>query len=238
MSSCAASGAAYWPFTTVWPGMRLVLQPVVSARQLPWCAATLLQESGLATAVPKRRDEFIAGRRCAHEALAALGAAPAAPLARARDGAPVWPGGVRGAISHGVGWAAALVARDAQCLGVGVDVEACFAADAWADLAPLFLCPRERRLLRPGQEALIATLCFSFKECLIKAVLPQLSAPLDFLSFEVLALDFQHRSAELQLPAAAQAVFGTGLRLQAQWSVPAPALVLAAVRLEASARPR
>lgn len=239
--------AALHAQTSPWPGTRLALRPISKAlaQPLPWCGATLLQAAGLAAAVPKRRDEFLAGRRCAHEALAALGAGPATPVARAQDGAPLWPQGVTGAISHGAGWAAALVSRDPGCLGLGVDVEACFADDTWVDLAPQFLSPRERALLRPGREAWIATLCFSFKECLIKAVLPRLQASVDFLSCEVLALDFGRRRAALRLPSAALAVFGPHCVLQAQWQAwpstteaGSPAAVLTALQLTASSSPQ
>ncbi len=185
---------------------------------MPWCDNALLRSARLAAAVPKRRIEFLAGRRCAHAALLGLGHQPVVPVPRAPDGAPVWPPGMAGTISHGAGWAAALVSHDPRCAGLGVDIEACLADDAWAELTPQFLLPRERRLLRPGQAGLIATLCFSLKECLMKALLPRLRAPLDFLAIEVLTLDHSRRLATLDLPSAARSALGAGCTIQAQWS--------------------
>ena len=76
----------------------------------------------VARAVPKRRGEYAAGRACARAALAALGAAPG-PLLRDGRGAPVWPDGVVGSITHCDGYRAAAVARSADILTIGVDAE-------------------------------------------------------------------------------------------------------------------
>jgi 4'-phosphopantetheinyl transferase EntD len=76
----------------------------------------------VARAVPKRRGEYAAGRACAHAALAVLGAAPG-PLRRDNRGAPVWPDGVVGSITHCDGYRAAAVARTADVLTLGIDAE-------------------------------------------------------------------------------------------------------------------
>ena len=73
-------------------------------------------------AVAKRQLEFAAGRHYAHSALQALGAAPG-PLLVGPARAPLWPAGVVGAISHDDGWAAAAVARQVDCAGLGIDIE-------------------------------------------------------------------------------------------------------------------
>ncbi|MFM9368539.1 4'-phosphopantetheinyl transferase [Streptomyces sp. Da 82-17] len=70
----------------------------------------------------KRRREFAAARRCAHRALAALGL-PAAPLLPGPDGAPVWPPGVTGSITHCDGYRAAAVARTDAVARLGIDAE-------------------------------------------------------------------------------------------------------------------
>lgn len=81
----------------------------------------------VARAVPKRRGEYAAGRACARAALTALGAAPGGePVAIGRDaerGAPVWPAGVVGSITHCDGYRAAAVARTADVLTLGIDAE-------------------------------------------------------------------------------------------------------------------
>jgi 4'-phosphopantetheinyl transferase EntD len=57
------------------------------------------EERHLRSAQPKRRAEFAAGRWCAREALRRLGA-PVGPLHRTSLGAPIWPEGFQGSITH------------------------------------------------------------------------------------------------------------------------------------------
>src|SRR5687768_5342608 len=55
----------------------------------------------LESAVPKRQAHYRAGRYCAMKAMSALDAGFAThPVDRAVDGAPVWPRGVVGSITH------------------------------------------------------------------------------------------------------------------------------------------
>ena len=78
----------------------------------------------VARAVPKRRHEYAAGRACARAALGALGLPPG-PVRRddGDRGAPVWPEGVVGSITHCEGYRAAAVARTADILALGIDAE-------------------------------------------------------------------------------------------------------------------
>jgi enterobactin synthetase component D len=79
----------------------------------------------LAGAVPKRQREFLAGRRAARQALASLDIAwAAAPLERGPGGAPVWPAGVVGSITHTRGYVAAVAAKETDAVAIGVDAEA------------------------------------------------------------------------------------------------------------------
>ncbi|WP_326640401.1 4'-phosphopantetheinyl transferase superfamily protein [Streptosporangium sp. NBC_01755] len=78
------------------------------------------EEAVIARAVDKRRREFTTARHCARQALARIGLPPT-PILPGERGAPGWPGGVVGAITHCVGYRAAAVSRDA--LTVGIDAE-------------------------------------------------------------------------------------------------------------------
>ncbi len=80
------------------------------------------EEEQVARAVDKRRREFATARRCAREALAAYGFAPA-PLLSGERGQPMWPAGMVGSITHCAGYRAAVVARDRDLAAVGVDAE-------------------------------------------------------------------------------------------------------------------
>ena len=73
-------------------------------------------------ATDKRRQEFAAGRERAREALAALNLGKT-PILRGFRGAPQWPPGVVGSITHCAGYCAAAVARAKDLAAIGVDAE-------------------------------------------------------------------------------------------------------------------
>jgi 4'-phosphopantetheinyl transferase EntD len=86
-------------------------------------AMLLAEEAALVEkAVPKRRQEFATGRACAHTAIQRLGATDG-PILRGERGAPLWPDGVVGTITHCDGYRAAAVARARDVLAVGFDAE-------------------------------------------------------------------------------------------------------------------
>ncbi|MGW5647897.1 4'-phosphopantetheinyl transferase family protein [Saccharopolyspora sp. NPDC003752] len=80
------------------------------------------EEALIARARDKRRREFTTGRWCAHQALSRLGVPPA-PLLRGERGAPQWPAGILGSITHCAGYRAAVAARAGQVHTVGIDAE-------------------------------------------------------------------------------------------------------------------
>jgi 4'-phosphopantetheinyl transferase EntD len=80
------------------------------------------EEPAVAKAVATRRAEFTTARRCARDALTALGAPVAAvPVGEKRS--PVWPPGVVGSITHTRGFRGAAVAWSTELRSVGVDAE-------------------------------------------------------------------------------------------------------------------
>lgn len=80
------------------------------------------EEAVIATAVDKRRREFTTARACARAALARLGLPPV-PIVPGLRGAPQWPDGVVGSITHCAGYRACAVARDRDLLTIGLDAE-------------------------------------------------------------------------------------------------------------------
>ncbi len=76
----------------------------------------------IANAVPARRREFATGRACARSALAKLGIPPVA-IPTGPRGAPQWPAGIVGSITHCQGCRAGAVARTADLCTVGIDAE-------------------------------------------------------------------------------------------------------------------
>jgi enterobactin synthetase component D / holo-[acyl-carrier protein] synthase len=80
------------------------------------------EEAVIAKAVDKRRREFATSRACARAALAKLGLPPV-PILPGLRGAPQWPPGVVGSITHCAGYRASAVARDDYAVTIGVDAE-------------------------------------------------------------------------------------------------------------------
>ena len=96
---------------------------VVEALSDPPEAVLFPEEQALLVhAVQKRRLEFTTVRHCARVALARLGV-PAAPILPGDRGAPQWPEGIVGSMTHCAGYRAAVVARSADLVTVGVDAE-------------------------------------------------------------------------------------------------------------------
>ncbi len=140
----------------------------------------------LARAMDKRRHEFATGRHCARAALARLGVPPA-PLLPGPYGAPRWPAGVVGSITHCDGYRAAAVAWDRDVVTLGLDAESVgplpdgvlrlvsdVSEQAWI---------RELSAARP--EMCWDRLLFSAKESVYKAWFPLAGRWLDFAEASV-----------------------------------------------------
>ena len=127
------------------------------------------EEALVAEAAPKRRRDFALGRSCARAALSKLGEDRVA-IGRDKNGAPLWPEGVMGSITHTCGYAAALVARLGQFSGVGVDAERL--GGVTQNLWPRLFDAEEREYLiglEAEDQTRAATLFFSAKEASHKA---------------------------------------------------------------------
>ncbi len=125
------------------------------------------EERAVAGTVEKRRRDFALGRACAHGALAQL-SRDIGPIARANDGAPVWPAGIVGSITHTQAYAAAVVAVTADFAGLGVDAERI--GGVTQDLWPRLFNGDERDVLaRQPDPSRLATILFSAKEACHKA---------------------------------------------------------------------
>ncbi|MGX1852826.1 4'-phosphopantetheinyl transferase family protein [Streptomyces sp. NPDC055299] len=80
------------------------------------------ERAALVGAGEARRREFTTVRHCARRALGVLGLPPV-PLLPGVRGAPRWPDGVVGSMTHCAGYRAAAVARRSQVLTLGIDAE-------------------------------------------------------------------------------------------------------------------
>jgi 4'-phosphopantetheinyl transferase EntD len=139
----------------------------------------------VARAIPRRRREFAAGRRCARSLISQLGH-PDFALLWDEDRAPRWPPGVVGSISHCHDLCVVAVARSEAARGIGIDVEPDepLEPSLWKHVCT----EGERRWLegRPvGERGALAKLLFSAKESIYKCLHPTLRLRLGFDDVEV-----------------------------------------------------
>jgi 4'-phosphopantetheinyl transferase EntD len=80
------------------------------------------EQAVLQKAVAKRRTEFGTARWCARQALVRLGLPPA-PILPGLRGAPGWPAGVAGSMTHCAGYRAAALALSREVAAIGIDAE-------------------------------------------------------------------------------------------------------------------
>ncbi|MGF7236329.1 MAG: 4'-phosphopantetheinyl transferase family protein [Frankia sp.] len=105
--------------------LRIVPAAVAAAEEFgdpPEAALFPAEEALIARAVDKRRREFTTARYCARRALAELGRPPT-PILRGERGAPGWPPGIVGSLTHCDGYRAAAVARAEDLAAIGIDAE-------------------------------------------------------------------------------------------------------------------
>jgi 4'-phosphopantetheinyl transferase EntD len=139
-------------------------------------------------AVAERRREFGTVRYCARKALQKIGV-PAIPILPDVDGAPRWPVGLVGSMTHCAGYRAAVVARSHDLCGVGIDAEPHAAVpDAALDL---ILRHEERTRLSALTDARPDLhwdrILFCAKEAVYKAWFPLTRRWLDFADVSVTA---------------------------------------------------
>ncbi|MGL5819601.1 MAG: 4'-phosphopantetheinyl transferase family protein [Phycicoccus sp.] len=140
-------------------------------------AALLPEERGVVVgAAPERVAQFATGRHCARLALAHLGAVGTGPLLSDERGAPRWPAGVTGSITHTTGWTGAIVGWTGRrgVAAVGLDAEV--AGPLPAGVLDVVASPAERerlaRLTDDDPSRPWDTLLFSAKEAAYKAWYP------------------------------------------------------------------
>ncbi len=144
------------------------------------------EEAALVRASPKRRAEYTAVRVCAREALARAGFPPAAVLP-GPSGAPIWPAGIVGSMTHCAGYRACAIARADEIAALGVDAEPHVPLPD--GVLPLVATESERTALglltAAGPGVCWETILFSAKESVYKAWFPATGAWLGFAQADV-----------------------------------------------------
>jgi 4'-phosphopantetheinyl transferase EntD len=153
----------------------------------------------LGKAVPKRVQEFAAGRLCARRLLAEFGIVDF-PLKVADDRQPIWPSTLIGSITHTRGFCAAVVGQKILFTAIGIDCEV--AGSVKEEIWPKILTPAETLWLRSlarSQQAAAATLIFSAKEAFYKCQYPLVCERLGFGDASVAVLDWGATSGEFTI---------------------------------------
>jgi 4'-phosphopantetheinyl transferase EntD len=187
----------------------------------------------VARATEKRRREFTTGRECARGALAALGIA-AAPILRGYRGAPLWPDGIVGSITHCAGYCAAAVARTQDLLTIGLDAEPNAALPG--GVLELISLPAERARLRELAATAPAIawdrLLFCAKEAVYKAWFPLTGQWLGFADADI-TIDATERAFTARIQVPAPVIYGSTLTsFTGRW-LASEDLILAAIAVPA-----
>jgi len=126
--------------------------------------STLSPDSSL-----KRRSDFVRGRNAAAECLRELGF-PDRVVGRHPSGAPEWPEGIVGSITHSHGWAIAVTGSTADFQTIGIDLER--RRSGAYHLAEHLCHPREREWVDEvwAERDLRVVMIFAAKEALFKAL--------------------------------------------------------------------
>ncbi|MCS4307009.1 4'-phosphopantetheinyl transferase EntD [Rheinheimera pacifica] len=141
----------------------------------------------LLRAVPKRRCEYLAGRVLFQQLLQEHNQ-PAWPLLNTPAGAPLWPPGYTGSVSHSDGTAICCLCPTGVYQATGIDIETILSTKTGTDIEQLILQPAEQHLLRQLTAVTyteLLTIAFSAKESLYKALYPQVQR---FFGFEDAAI--------------------------------------------------
>ena len=152
----------------------------------PGCAGVRIDADSIAVLAgnapaPSRRSDFLAGRLAAAEAMRRIGLDDVGVLGRTSDGAPEWPDGLSGSISHHSGIACAVVSDVAA--GLGVDIAPLLGEAPLRAVVRRCLGDDEReRWQSPGDVAVV----FAAKESIYKAAHPQVARYIGFDEAEII----------------------------------------------------
>ncbi|MFC9324577.1 4'-phosphopantetheinyl transferase [Kitasatospora sp. NPDC057015] len=162
--------------------------PVMTAELFGDSVAVLYPEEAavIEHAVDKRRREFTSVRVCARRALARLGRPPV-PLVPGAGGAPGWPPGIVGSMTHCDGYRACAVARSDAVASLGIDAEPHLPLPAGVEEAVTGASERAHlaRLARRFPATAWDRLLFSAKESVYKTWYPLTGRRLEFEEAEV-----------------------------------------------------
>jgi 4'-phosphopantetheinyl transferase EntD len=189
----------------------------------------------IAHAVETRRREYATVRSCARACLARLGYPPVAILPGV-GGAPSWPAGVQGSMTHCTGYAAAAVSHHRRISAIGIDAEP--DAPLPEGVLDLVATPAEQdhlAIIQPQPDSPNwDRLLFSAKESVYKAWFPLVGEWLDHQQAEIL-INPHDQTFKAQLSRDGLVIHGRHIRhLHGRWTRKQGILVTAVVLASAA----
>lgn len=174
-----------------------MIEPRLTPCPAPPVTGPRVRAAALRLTVPdsgpaRRRAQFAAGRRCAAEALKALGLTEPPAVATGPDRAPVWPAGIVGSITHSAGFAWAAAARACDLTGIGIDSESVMTRRVAAEVGGLVMDAGEAadETILPGADAETrTTLVMSAKESVYKCLYPTARIVFEFPDLRIREVD-------------------------------------------------
>jgi 4'-phosphopantetheinyl transferase EntD len=176
--------------------------------------ALLAEERGaFAASVVKVQRASGAARIVARELMQRAGVAPR-PIVKSAGGMPAWPDGMVGSLAHDATIAVAALAKRADYLGIGIDIEP--AEPLAPDLIEMVATPTERAAVRDAP--LGGRLLFAIKEAVYKAAYPLDRVFLDHHDVEV---DLAARTATIRTGRTVRFVYGQSSHIAVLAFIPA-----------------
>ncbi|WHP06164.1 MULTISPECIES: 4'-phosphopantetheinyl transferase family protein [Acinetobacter] len=186
-----------------------------------WQQYDLARPDYLLNAVPKRLNEFYAGRILA-QAILQQHFSCLDSITSMSERLPIWPKGFKGSISHSNN--KLVVAVSAQADYLGIDIEHIVDENFAKDSAALILTQSEQALWQTGQIQGLSfceylTLIFSLKESLYKAVYPVAQSYIDFLEAFVEQIDMENQSVQFSFCPKVREKYGLLEQHQGYWQI-------------------
>lgn len=136
---------------------------------------------------------FRCARSLAHHLILKTGGSADGPILRAESGAPLFPAGIVGSISHTISHVTAAVGLRSECISVGIDIERLDRSIAPAIASRILTEPERSRLSdKNGAETEQLLRTFSLKESVYKAYAPLGAPALGFQDIELCTTSTSH----------------------------------------------
>jgi enterobactin synthetase component D len=192
---------------------------------IPSEVARITLPRDLERAVPRRQLLFRAGRYCAMKAMETLGHRfEACEVGRAENGAPLWPEGAIGSITHTDDLVSAAVALTTDVEALGIDTERVVSGSRAREIARLVTRPDEAAyaLAAGMSESEAFTLVFSAKESIFKCLHPMTGEFMDFHDVRIDGVDRESRTFSARLMRTLSPRFPAHTVVEGRFEIEAP----------------